>query len=79
MPRATITARTEDRRKVPIPAELRESLRQVFELVGQARDDPDIELDYDDAIQTGAVCGARYGSASRPWPAPGRTIRSSPS
>jgi hypothetical protein len=39
-----------DRRKVPIPAELRESLREVFELIQQAKYDPDIVLDYDDAL-----------------------------
>ena len=56
-----------DRRKVPIPAELRESLREVFELIQQAKNDSDIVLDYDDAIQVGAVCGGRCGEKSRPY------------
>lgn len=53
--------RPKERRKVAIPAELRESLREVFELIRRAKTDPDIVLDYDDAIQVGAVCGGRYG------------------
>jgi hypothetical protein len=56
-----------DRRKVPIPPELRESLREVFELIQEAKNDPDIVLDYGDAIQVGAVCGGRYGKKPRPY------------
>jgi hypothetical protein len=56
-----------DRRKVPIPAELRDSLHEVFELIQQAKSDPDIRLDYDDAIQVGAVCGGRIGTKPRPY------------
>ncbi len=59
--------KSKDRRKVPIPAELRESLHEVFELIQQAKTDPDIVLDYDDAIQVGAVCGGRYGKKPRPY------------
>ena len=56
-----------DRREVPIPVELRESLCEVFELIRKAKNDPDIVLDYDDAIQTGAVSGGRYGKDARPY------------
>src|SRR5437879_1131098 len=56
-----------DRRKVAIPAELQDSLQKVFELIQQAKNDPDIVLDYDDAIQVGAVCGGRYGKEPRPY------------
>jgi hypothetical protein len=56
-----------DRRKVPIPPELRESLAEVFELIRQAKHDPDIQLGYDDAIQVGAVCGGKYGKKLRPF------------
>jgi hypothetical protein len=56
-----------ERRKVAIPAELRDSLREVFKLIQQAKHDPDIVLDYDDAIQIGAVCGGRYGKKPRPF------------
>ncbi len=52
---------------MPIPGELRDSLREVFELIQQARHDPDLILDFDDAIQVGAVCGGRYGSKQRPF------------
>ena len=52
---------------MPIPAELRDSLREVFELIRQAKTDPDIVLDFDDAIQVGAVCGGRYGKKPRPY------------
>jgi len=54
-----------ERCKVQIPAELRDSLPEVFELIQQAKHDLDIVLDYDDAIQIGAVCGGRYGKKAR--------------
>ncbi len=57
--------RLRERRKVRIPEELRQSLREVHELIVEARHDPDIALDYDDAIQVGAVCGGRYGKKPR--------------
>lgn len=56
-----------DRRKVPIPCELRDSMREVFELIQEAKRDPDVRLDYDDAIQAGAVCGGRYGKKPRSY------------
>lgn len=59
--------RPKERRKVPIPAELRESLREVVERIRQARRDPDVVLDHDDAIQVGAVCGGRIGRPPRPY------------
>ena len=54
-----------DRRKVSIPDDLRESFRQVHELILEAKRDPDIRLDHGDAIQVGAVCGGRYGKKPR--------------
>jgi hypothetical protein len=56
-----------DRRKVPIPSELRDSMRDVFELVEHAKHDRDIAIGYDDAIQVGAVCGGRCGTKGRPF------------
>lgn len=56
-----------DRRKVAIPADLRESFRQVFALIQQARHDPDISLGFDDAIQVGRVCGGKFGKKPRPF------------
>jgi hypothetical protein len=62
-----LQSRAKDRRKVSIPAELRQSLHDVFELIQRAKHDPDIRLDYDDAIQIGAVCGGRYGKKPRSY------------
>jgi len=56
-----------EQRRVPIPGELRDSLKEVWEQVQQASHDPDIALDFDDAIQVGAVCGGRVGVGSRPY------------
>jgi hypothetical protein len=56
-----------DRRKVRIPDELRNSLRQVQELIQAAKRDRDISLGYGDAIQVGAVCGGRCGKKPRPY------------
>jgi hypothetical protein len=52
---------------MPIPHELRESLREVLDLIKHAKRDPDIDLDYDDAIQVGTVCGGRYRKKARPY------------
>jgi hypothetical protein len=51
--------------KVPIPEELRESLREVHEVIRAARHDPDIHLDFDDAIQVERICGGRSPSDRR--------------
>jgi hypothetical protein len=59
--------RPKERCRVLIPAELRNSLREVAELIQQAMHDPEIVLDCDDAIQVGAVCGGRVGESSRPY------------
>ena len=59
--------RPKERRRVSIPAELRESLRAVWDLIQQATHDLEINLDYDDAIQAGALCGGRIGERSRPY------------
>jgi hypothetical protein len=52
---------------VDIPNELRESLREVFEVIQQTESDPDRSLGHDDAIQVGAVCGGKYGTKQRPY------------
>ncbi len=59
--------REKERRKVPVPPELRESLREAHELIHQAKYDPDIAMDFDDAIQVGAVCGGMYSKKQRPF------------
>ncbi len=45
--------------KVTIPEELRDSLREVHEVIRAARHDPDIHLDFDDAIQVERICSGR--------------------
>ncbi len=62
-----LVPKPKDRRKVPIPADLRASLHEVFELIQRAKHDPDIALDYDDAIQIGGVCGGRCGKKPRSY------------
>jgi hypothetical protein len=56
-----------DRRREPVPSELRESLLEVHNLIQQAKHDPDIQLGHGDAIQVGAVCGGKYGKKPRPF------------
>ncbi len=56
-----------NRRTVPIPPELRESLRAARERIYEEARDPDLYLDYDDAIQEGAICGGRIGTQDRPY------------
>jgi hypothetical protein len=59
--------RTKERRREPIPEELRQSLREVYDLIKRAKHDSDIVLDFDDAIQVGAICGGRIGKENRPY------------
>lgn len=48
--------------KVPVPAGLRDDLREIWDLIRRARRDPDIPLDFDDAIQVERTCGGRCPS-----------------
>ncbi len=59
--------KAKDRRKVPIPDELRDSFREVHELLREAKRSGDIPIDFDDAIQVGRVCGGRVGKKNRPY------------
>jgi hypothetical protein len=52
---------------MPIPEDLRESMRAVAELIQAAKRDPDIFLDGDDVIQIGPICGGRCGDKCRPY------------
>jgi hypothetical protein len=56
-----------DRRRVPIPEDLRDDMREVWELVQQAKHDRDVSIDFDDAIQVGGLCGGRTGEKKRPF------------
>jgi hypothetical protein len=56
-----------DRRKVRIPDELRDSMREVYDYIREAKRNGEPPIDYDDAIQIGAVCGGRVGTKLRPF------------
>lgn len=45
--------------RVDIPAELRTDMQAVCEYLDEVGDDPDENIDFDDAIQIGALCGGR--------------------
>jgi hypothetical protein len=49
-----------ERRKIQISSELQNALAEVHFLVGEAKRDPHVNLDFDDAIQVGGLCGGRY-------------------
>ncbi len=56
-----------DRRRVPVPHDLREALREAFFLINESERDPDVRVDYDDAIQLGCLIGGRVGCGKRPF------------
>ncbi len=53
------------RQLVAIPEDLRQSLREAFELIQEAERDPDCDINYGDAIQTPNLCGGRTGTGKR--------------
>jgi hypothetical protein len=42
-------------------------MREVHEMTQRAETDPDIVLDYDDAIQVDGLCGGKYRNGKRPF------------
>jgi hypothetical protein len=56
-----------ERRKVVIPDDLRDAMQDVHYLIGESKRDPDVRVDYDDAIQCGCLIGGRIGSKKRPF------------
>lgn len=66
MPRQ-LQPQPKDRRRVPVPAELREQLAELHELIEQAKYDPDVELGYDDAVQLPRLAGGMFGKKHRPF------------
>jgi hypothetical protein len=56
--RATATTR-EEVKSVPVPEELAVSLKELCEYLDEVESDPDVNLDFDDAIQIGSLCGGR--------------------
>jgi hypothetical protein len=63
----TLTPRPKERRRVPIPPDLRESLRELAELIEEAKHDPEVLPGYDDAIQFPRLCGGMLGKKHRPF------------
>ena len=49
-------------RRVEVPIELRTDMQSVCELLDEFADDPDENIDFDDAIQIGSLCGGRIDS-----------------
>jgi hypothetical protein len=44
---------------VDVTPELRADMQSVCEYLDEVADDPDVDIDYDDAIQIGSLCGGR--------------------
>ena len=58
--------KTKKLRSVEIPEELRSSICEALEYIRQAEHDPDLPVDFGDAIQVGAICGGRIGAVAEP-------------
>lgn len=56
-----------ERRKVLIPQELREALREANWQIQESKRDPGVRVDYDDAIQFSGLIGGRIGDKRRPF------------
>jgi hypothetical protein len=56
-----------DRRRVAVPDDLREALREALFLINESKRDPDVRVDFDDAIQVGCLVGGRVGTGKRPF------------
>ena len=62
-----LNVQPKDHRLVSIPEHLRDGMREVHQLLQDAENDPDIAVDYDDAIQVPGLCGGRYRKGKRPF------------
>ena len=56
-----------ERRRVEIPVDLRDALREAQFLIAESKRDPDVRVDYDDAIQCGCLVGGRVKTGKRPF------------
>lgn len=56
-----------ERRRIPVPLDLRDGLTEAFQLIKESRSDPDVRIDFDDAIQVGRLCGGKVGDKRRPF------------
>ena len=59
--------REKESRRISIPDDLRASLAEVNSLIKQSKRDPDVRIDYDDAIQLENLVGGRVGEPKRPY------------
>ena len=62
-----LNVQPKEHRLVPIPEHLRDGMREIHQLLQDAENDPDIAVDYDDAIQVPGLCGGRYRKGKRPF------------
>jgi hypothetical protein len=62
-----LRAQPKDQRAMAIPDDLRDAMRQVHQLLRDAENDPDVVVDFGDAIQVDGLCGGRYRSGKRPF------------
>ena len=65
--RQVLKPKPKEHRSVPIPDDLRDSLEQVWQIIQEEERDPDLPIDYGDAIQAGNVYGGRVGKGTRPF------------
>ena len=56
-----------ERRRVEIPVKLRDAIREAHVQITESQRDPDVRVDYDDAIQCGCLIGGRIGTRKRPF------------
>jgi hypothetical protein len=62
-----LNVQPKEHRLVPIPDDLREGMLEVHQLLKEAEWNPEIDLDYDDAIQVNGLCGGRCLKGKRPF------------
>jgi hypothetical protein len=55
------------KRAVEVPSDLRLGLATAVEMIDSAVHDPDVRVDFDDAIQAPRLCGGKTGKKSRPY------------
>lgn len=56
-----------ERRKVPIPEELRAAMGEAFEQIERSKGNDEFRVDYDDAIQALCLIGGKCGKKPRPF------------
>jgi len=62
-----LQSKPKERRRLPVPLDLKEALTEAFHMIEDSRHDPDVRVDFDDAIQVGKLCGGKVGDKRRPF------------